>query len=651
MKNIIEAFIESLISLPRRGKQFIIFGVDIAMVSLAYIFALALVHNDLTRIINEISLLHYGFTVVFSILLLLILGFYKEVTRFISFKILVNVATGSALSGLVYYILGIVFNTTYSQVSSSIVFTALLCILLGGPRLLVRSYFSMRFNTQKGKVIIYGAGSAGRQLATSLINGNEYYPVAYIDDDVALENVIIQGIRVYSPEELKDLAARFKVEKVLLALPSISRAQRKHIINKVEKAGVAIQTIPGMSDIVAGKMKIDEFQDVEIEDLLGRDLVPPVQELLDKNIKDKIVLVTGAGGSIGSELCRQIILLKPSKLLLFEFSEFSLYGIDKNLGQIVKDEGLDVEIYPILGSVQNQKHLVKVLSHYGVQSLYHAAAYKHVPMVEYNIIEGVKNNILGTFNTALAAIESNVETFVLISTDKAVRPTNVMGATKRFSELILQSLALKQNKTRFCMVRFGNVLGSSGSVIPLFKKQIKSGGPVTVTHPDIIRYFMTIPEAAQLVIQAGAMGVGGDVFVLDMGEPVKIADLAKKLITLMGLEVRDERNPSGDVDVIYTGLRPGEKLYEELLIGKDVEGTNHPLIMTAKEKFMEWPQLIKYIDGLRGACNNFNHEKVRELLLDAPTDFNPSDKPYDLLAGTKAIKAADKVVELNSSGK
>jgi FlaA1/EpsC-like NDP-sugar epimerase len=373
------------------------------------------------------------------------------------------------------------------------------------------------------------------------------------------------------------------------------------------------------------------LRDVPIEDLLGRDCVPATPELLHANIENKVVMVTGAGGSIGSELCRQIVQQSPRSLILFELSEFALYQIDKELSELVAEQGGNVEIIPLLGSVQRQNRLKMVLKSFQVQTLYHAAAYKHVPLVEYNVVEGVRNNVFGTYYTALAAIEAQVESFVLISTDKAVRPTNVMGATKRMAELALQSLAAQEYQTRFCMVRFGNVLGSSGSVVPLFKRQIAEGDHVTITHPDIIRYFMTIPEAAQLVIQAGAMGKGGDVFVLDMGEPVKIVDLATNLIKLSGLEVKSEANPDGDVEIRYTGLRPGEKLFEELLVGGNVVKTEHERIMAANESFLPYCEYKKVLDRLDRACHEFDHQLIREILLEAPAGFNPTDGIGDLV--------------------
>jgi FlaA1/EpsC-like NDP-sugar epimerase len=403
---------------------------------------------------------------------------------------------------------------------------------------------------------------------------------------------------------------------------------------------VQILTIPAMADLVNGTRLYSDINVVEIDDLLGRDVVAPHEKLMSANINNKVVMVTGAGGSIGSELCRQILQQSPRKLILFELSEFALYAIERELNATVKELGLDIKILPMLGSVQRENRVQAVMESFGVQTVYHAAAYKHVPLVEHNVVEGVRNNVFGTLYTARAAIAAKVETFVLISTDKAVRPTNVMGTTKRMAELVLQALSRKKHQTRFCMVRFGNVLGSSGSVVPLFKAQIANSGPVTVTHPDITRYFMTIPEASQLVIQAGAMGNGGDVFVLDMGNSVKIIDLAEKMIRLSGYEVRNDNNPEGDIAIEFSGLRPGEKLYEELLIGDNVTGTEHERIMTANELFMSWDEYVVILDRLDIACHDFDHEAIRNILLSTPTGFAPKDGICDLVYQQKIKNVA-----------
>jgi FlaA1/EpsC-like NDP-sugar epimerase len=437
---------------------------------------------------------------------------------------------------------------------------------------------------------------------------------------------------VHKPSEIGNLINRYGVEKILLAIPSASTKVRKNIIHQLEAYPCEVLTIPGMKDLVDGKISASSLKKVSVVDLLGRDPVAPHPELMAADISGKVVMVTGAGGSIGSELCRQIIRSRPAKLILFELSEFSLHSIDKELRDVQTASGTDIEVLPILGSVQHRKRLFTIMQAFGVQTVYHAAAYKHVPMVEFNTIEGVRNNIYGTMFCAQAAIDAHVETFVLISTDKAVRPTNTMGASKRMAELVLQALAAEPGQhTRFCMVRFGNVLGSSGSVVPVFEQQIAAGGPVTLTHTDITRYFMTIPEAAQLVIQAGAMGKGGDVFVLDMGDSVKIIDLAKQMIRLSGLEVKDTGHPEGDIEIQVTGLRPGEKLYEELLIGDEVQKTTHPRIMTANEVMLSWDVLSDIITRMDEACRQSDQLALRRLLLEAPTGFAPKDDICDLV--------------------
>lgn len=562
------------------------------------------------------------------------LGLYRAVLRYLTFHALAVVSIGTLISALSVAVLAFYFDAPIPR-SVPIIYGSFLCLLSGGARLVVRVLVNQANNKGKKRVLIYGAGSAGRQLALALRNSETHHVVGFIDEDSTLENTIIMGLKVKNIAKADSLVEKHAVSQILLAVPSASRARRKQILDSLVHLSAEVLTVPDMKDIVEGKAKIDELKDVAIEDLLGRDSVEPQQALMEANIKGKVVMVTGAGGSIGSELCRQIIHLKPKALVLFELSEFGLYQIDRELTNLVKVKGLGVEIVPLLGSAQRINRLSRAMTSFGVQTVYHAAAYKHVPLVEYNVVEGVRNNVFGTYYTAKAAIEAKVESFVLISTDKAVRPTNVMGTTKRMAELGLQALADqesgKENGTRFCMVRFGNVLGSSGSVIPLFKKQIAIGGPITVTHPDIIRYFMTIPEAAQLVIQAGSMGKGGDVFVLDMGEPVKITDLAVNLIQLSGLDVKDESNPYGDIAIEFSGLRPGEKLFEELLIGESVGETAHPRIMTANERYLPIGEYLALIEQLDQACHDFDHEMIRKLLLEAPTDFNPSDGIGDLV--------------------
>ena len=623
-------FIETLLSLPRVHKRLISLVIDCVSLTCAYVFALFTYVGDINQVLSLSALSVFLLSLPGTLFVFIRLGLYRAVVRYLGQQALLVVVIGVFSStGLLFFCAK---WSDYSLPFSVLVTYTLVSLLtIGGIRILMRSIFQKQLRRQKEPVLIYGAGSAGRQLALALNNGDEYFPHAFIDDDTSLQNTTIVGLPVYALDSIPCVLRSDKVSKILLAIPSVPRSRRKKIIEELERFSLPIQTIPGFSDIINGKMKIDEIQNIKIEELLGRDAVEPRSDLMQANIHHKVVMVTGAGGSIGSELCRNIIHQQPRMLILYELNEYSLYEIEQELAAL----RTAVEIVPILGSVQIQERVESVMRSYHVNTVYHAAAYKHVPMVEYNIIEGVKNNVFGTWNTAEAAINSGVDTFVLISTDKAVRPTNIMGATKRVSELVLQALALRQTETRFSMVRFGNVLGSSGSVVPLFREQIRKGGPVTVTHPEIIRYFMTIPEASQLVIQAGAMGKGGDVFVLDMGEPVKISDLAKRMVNLMGLEVKSDDNPHGDIEIKYTGLRPGEKLFEELLIGEKVSGTEHPRILTAKEACMSWSQVSFLLRRLEDACEHFNISRIQQILQDAPAGYTPMGTIRDLVWNQK----------------
>ena len=619
----------SFLGIPRLYKRVISVLADTVLLSLAFWGGFWVRLDDAMPIKSVLHWQALALLVPITIFIFMRLGLYRAVLRYVGFKVLWTVVLGVFISTMLLVMLGFFFTVSLPR-TVPIIYFAFAILLIGGTRLFFRMLIN-RGNKSRTPVIIYGAGSSGRQLQQALSQGQEFFTVAFVDDSKSLAKTTIQGINVYSPNLISDLIERFDIKKVLLAIPSASRSVRQEVIRRLEHFPCEVLSIPGMADLVDGKALIDELKEVSIEDLLGRDPVAPIPELMNANITGKRVMVTGAGGSIGSELCRQIICCKPSKLVLFELSEYALYAIDKELNEICQDEGIELEIVPLLGSVQRQNRLVTIMNNFQIQTVYHAAAYKHVPLVEYNVVEGVRNNILGTLYSAQAAIAAGVETFVLISTDKAVRPTNTMGATKRLAELALQALASAQSKTRFCMVRFGNVLGSSGSVVPLFRRQIRTGGPITVTHPDIIRYFMTIPEAAQLVIQAGAMGCGGDVFVLDMGQPVKIIELAHRMIRLSGLSLKNEKNPAGDIEVKITGLRPGEKLYEELLIGDNVSGTHHPRIMKANESMLPWTELRVLLTKIDTACHEFDHEQLRYLLLEAPAAFTPTDGICDLV--------------------
>lgn len=571
------------------------------------------------------------------------LGLYHAIIRYIGGQVLWVIFQAVTLSSLAFSL--VVFLTDFIQLPKTVPILnwLVLLLLVGGSRFIARWWFADAYTKLGGsvskdcyskKVIIYGAGGAGVQLASALIIAQEFKPVAFIDDDKSLQRQKVNGLRIYSMTSLSYLIERHGISDLLLAIPSATRARRNEIIRLLEPYQVHVKTVPRMTDIAQGKIKFDELQEVDIADLLRRDSVEPDQDLLHANITNKVVMVSGAGGTIGSELCRQIITLQPTKVILFELNEFSLYSIQKELTHVVSNlaTGNKFQIVSLLGSVVDKSRINKICKTFKVQTIYHAAALKHVPLVEQNPCQAIKNNIFGTLNIAQAAIKNNVETFVLISTDKAVRPTSTMGATKRFAELILQSLSLKgRRNTRFTMVRFGNVLGSSGSVIPLFREQIARGGPVTVTDSRILRYFMTITEAAQLVIQAGAMGQGGDVFVLDMGEAIRIIDLAKRMIHLSGLEIKDEAHPDGEIEITYTGLRPGEKLFEELLIGNNISETAHSRIMRAEEDIIPLIELDQRLDDLKLAVQKDNLNLMRSILQQTITGFVPQCEVSDLL--------------------
>lgn len=636
----IEEIIRSILNTERSKKRLITLIVDSLFICSSFWLAL-FIRLDSFSTFNEIAYwLILSILFPFSIISFIKLGLYRAVLRYMSSQAVWSVVAGATLSTAALILIAFFSYVPFPR-TMPLIYFALILVTVGGSRLLVRALVYRFTITKKEPVVIYGAGSAGRQTATGIAAGMEYYVSAFIDDDFTKHGSIIQGIPVINITELKNLIDQGKAERILLALPSASRSVRNRIINQLQSFSVQVQTMPGIKDVIEGKVNPSQFVDVDIEDLLGRDPVNPLPQLMALNITSKNVMVSGAGGSIGSELCRQIIRFKPSKLVLFELSEYALYQIEKELSEYIKKYSLNIKLYPCLGSVQRVNRVENVMRAFDVNTVYHAAAYKHVPLVEHNVVEGIRNNVFGTYDSAMAAINVGVETFVLISTDKAVRPTNVMGASKRMAELVLQALSAAEfNKTtRFSMVRFGNVLGSSGSVVPLFRRQIEEGGPITLTDEKITRFFMTIPEAAQLVIQAGAMGVGGDVFVLDMGESVKIKDLAEKLIRLSGLDVKDENNPDGDVEIKCTGLRPGEKLFEELLVGDNVQDTYHERIMTASEAMLTWDDLEVILNKLDKACHDFDHERIREILNEAPTGFNPKDGICDLVWAARNAKA------------
>ena len=622
---VVDPFLES----SRPTKRMVSIAFDMVAITASMILAIKISFSNYK--ILEVGV--YGYfltTLVVSLIVFAKIGFYRAILRYMGLKAVFTIASGVVFSTTSFALSCFYFDIPVSA-TSILLYWSFSLVSVGGARLLIIAYIRSKRNTSHAVVAIYGAGETGRQLAKALSQSNKYKIAAYIDDEPAVFGTEIDGVKVYSPVSIQNLTLRGGVTQVLLAMPSTSHARRSQILARLEPFPVKVKTIASMEDIVSGDVQIEQLRDIEIEDLLGRDSVEPDSELLHSCITNKVVMVTGAGGSIGSELCRQIVALKPLAIILYELSEFALYSIEKELKKLANSQSIDFDIVPLLGSVQHKNRMLRILRKYKVQTVYHAAAYKHVPIVEHNIVEGIRNNIFGTWYAAEAASEANVERFVLISTDKAVRPTNVMGASKRFAELVLQAINTRENKTVFTMVRFGNVLGSSGSVVPLFREQIKAGGPVTVTHKDIIRYFMTIPEAAQLVIQAGAMGKGGDVFVLDMGDQVKISELAERMVHLMGLTVNNKTNPQGDIEINYSGLRPGEKLYEELLIGENVTGTNHPKIMTADEEFLTWSAMQQALIQMNGLCDEMDCEGIVQLLLKVPTGYNPQHTVCDLL--------------------
>ncbi len=623
------------IPLSRSVKQILMMLADALMIVTALAFSFALLGKDFfgqeQRFYFYVSL-----ATTVSILVFIRIGLYRALVLYMGlqsgFLILQGVTVASCLLATSYF-----FAKTPESSDLSIlpIFWMIALLLIGGTRFISKVLLQSLIQNFRPKepVIIYGAGSSGMQLLVALQNGDQYLPVAFVDDSHNMLGNTVHGIRVYSPNSLYELIESFTVRQIFLAIPSATHGERKEILNRLEHLPVHVKTVPDLFDMVSGKMGVDEIRDIDIEDLLGRDIVPPNPELLGACISGLSVMVTGAGGSIGSELCRQIIAIAPSRLVLLDSFEFGLYKLEAEL--VEKLQGIEgghrIEIVSLLGSVGNRLQIENAIKTFAVDTVYHVAAYKQVPMVEKNVVEGVQNNVFGTLVSAQAAEKYHVKNFVLISTDKAVRPTNFMGATKRFAELVLQAMAARKSSTKFSMVRFGNVLGSSGSVVPLFRRQISRGGPVTVTHPEVTRYFMTVQEAAQLVLQAGSMATGGDVFVLDMHEPIKITDLAKKMVHLMGYEVKDENSYRGDIAIEYTGLRPGEKLYEELLIGESVTGTMHPKIMRAEEESLPWDELEVLLSRLDLACKQIDLKEIRSLLMEAVDGFEPKEAVSDPL--------------------
>ncbi len=620
-----------VLSLPRVAKRLVVLAVDASLCIFTVWFAFYLRLGEFVSLSGP-ALAAALASIAIALPVFIISGLYRAIFRYSGWPALMTVNKAAAVYGLIYAALFTAIGFQGVPRTVGLIQPILLVFAVGGSRALARFWLGGIYQSQLKladlpKVLIYGAGSAGRQLAAAMNNSHEMRVVGFLDDDDRLHGHVLNGQPIFSPADLPSLVVSLKVSDVLLALPSMNRKRRIEILEIMRLAHVSVRTLPSVMELAQGKVTTSDLRDLDIDDLLGRESVAPNHILLGKNITDKVVLVSGAGGSIGSELCRQIMQLAPKELLLIEQSEFALYEIHQELHQ--KFENTAIRLVPLLASVRDAERMREIMSTWKPDTVYHAAAYKHVPLVEHNPAEGVKNNVIGTLTIARAAAEHQVADFVLISTDKAVRPTNIMGASKRLAEMVLQGLAGNASSTKFTMVRFGNVLGSSGSVVPKFRQQIRDGGPITLTHVDVTRYFMTIPEAAQLVIQAGAMAKGGDVFVLDMGEPVKIMDLARRIIELSGLTVRDDDNPDGDIEIEVTGLRPGEKLYEELLIGDNPQPTSHPRIMKAREDCLPWSELEQKLQSLQMALDVNDVAVVRAMLQQLVSGYQPSGEIVD----------------------
>lgn len=646
MINYLDNFDVPVLALSRPIKRLVALGVDATLCIFTVWLAFYLRLGEFEPV-SQALLIPVGVSCLLALPIFIVSGLYRAIFRYSGLPAMVAVARAMLLYGLLFAAIFTFYGVDGVPRTVGLIQPVLLLLFIGASRAVARVWLGGLYlqhlrKSNLPQVLIYGAGSAGRQLASGMASSHDMRVVGFLDDDDRLHGHVLNGLPIHNPADLNEILASESVTDVLLALPSVSRQRRNDILKSLSHLKVAVRTLPGLSDIAAGKVSLSDVRDLEIDDLLGREPVLPNTLLLNLNILNKTVLVTGAGGSIGSELCRQILKINPKRLLLVDMSEYALYQIHQELLSIRISLGSSsdltndtLEIVPLLASVCDDVRMNEIMRTWKPQTVYHAAAYKHVPLVEHNPAEGVRNNVWGTLTCAQAALRYGVRNFVLVSTDKAVRPTNVMGATKRLAEMVLQALdelndtSKTSNRTCFSMVRFGNVLGSSGSVVPLFREQITNGGPITLTHADITRYFMTIPEAAQLVIQAGAMGTGGDVFVLDMGQPVKIIDLARSIIELSGLTVKDELHPEGDIEISITGLRPGEKLYEELLIGDNPKPTQHTRILKAHEEFFNWSELQHKMSVLSEAMSVNNVPAIRSLLQDLVSGYQPSGAVVD----------------------
>jgi FlaA1/EpsC-like NDP-sugar epimerase len=619
IKKTAPVFLQNLFTeLPRSLKKAFVLSVDGTLVLLATWLAFSL-RLDIWGLPKADQYSAYCLALIFSLPTFVIFGLYKAIFRYAGQHMLIAVAKSSVVYGLILFVsLNLYFKPEEIPRSIGIMQPILAFILVSASRISARLLLGQVYRNifayeERPKVLIYGAGQSGRQAVNSIRVAGTMTVVGFLDDDKALQGGVIDGLKVYGQDQVQKLKELSGVTDVLLALPSTTRSRKREILNQLSKNHVHVRSLPNLADFADGTLHLSDLKEVDIDDLLGRDVALKI-DVDDALHQGKTILVSGAGGSIGSELCRQLILLNPKRLVLLDHAEFNLYSIEQELSALIQQEKLKIDIHPKLVSVLDKKSLLNIFRTAPPQIIYHAAAYKHVPLVESNSAISIKNNVWGTLNLAEVSIELGIEKFILVSTDKAVRPTNIMGASKRIAEMTLQSLAERSSRTCFSMVRFGNVLGSSGSVIPLFRKQIQDGGPITLTDPEVTRYFMTIPEAAQLVLQAARMSEGGEVFILDMGEPVKIVDLAKRLIDLSGLSLRDDKNPHGDIEIQVTGLRPGEKLYEELLIGDNPESTSHPRIMKARESFIAWDDLDILLNQLDQAISRNDEKAIKDML-------------------------------------
>ena len=618
-------FVQRLMHGPRRARVGLYMLIDAALAASAVFLAFLLrLENRWSEFLSEIPWL-FALTVLTTVAVFWNFGLYRSPVRFATSAIVYRVFKAATVASAV--IMAIVYLAQDGVVprGAMVILWGLLIVFTSGVRIVIRDAVRWYgFSGSRVSVAIYGAGSAGHQLATALRHGSEFRPLVFVDDARQKHGQSVGGIPVHRSEDLERLIEEKGIKEILLAVPAASRTRRREIVEVLTRFPVVVRVVPSVEDIASGRRKVEELRRIEIEDILGRESVAAMPGLLTRAVRNKNILVTGAGGSIGSELCRQIFAQGPRRLVLLENSEFALYSVSSELENLKASAGASTELISILANVCDRDALQRAMRQGDIDAVFHAAAYKHVPIVEQNVVEGVRNNVFGTLNCALAAHYAGVETFVLISTDKAVRPTNVMGASKRLAEMILQALAEDTSRPKYCMVRFGNVLASSGSVVPRFSEQIARGGPITVTHPEITRYFMTIPEAASLVVQAGAMATRGDVFVLDMGEPIRIADLAQRMVHLAGLRIRDEKTPSGDIEIQYTGMRPGEKLHEELLIGSNVEGTEHPMIMRAREEKLGWAEMKPLLGRLESACDTYDISTVLRILGETVSGYTPA---------------------------